>query len=225
MSSQDNRNHSQLFKQREARQGIVYKCVEKAEGEIRGRCYYPEISNYRKSLRPLGLEEQRRKWYLKPTSLTLVVLLLLPPPPRCSAVIQQLAAPLGLVDLLPEWLVPTAVGCWRGCAATAEASSCLVLPPPAPEPVSAKCQGGWTSRRRKIMAFFLFPNFHSDTSLPIGRPNQKPAGKELWDAQLMGSSPQGERKDEDRTDCQQRNTEHCSYTAFFKIAESKREKR
>lgn len=141
------------FSNREnTRQGIIYKCVEKTEGENKGRCYYPEIGNCRKSLQPLQWKEQRGKWYLNPASLTLVALLmlLLTPPGRCS-VGSQLPV---LVDLLLEWLVPAAAGSWHHCAALAEASSCLALLPPLPQPMSAKSY--WLNRVPMLSAAVEF---------------------------------------------------------------------
>lgn len=130
------KKHSQLFKQREYNaRNCLWMCW-KGWGREKGRCYYQEVCNCRKSPKLLGLEKQRGKWCLNPTSLSLVVILLLTPCHHCSA---ELTAPLVLVDLLPEWLVSTTAGCWHHCAPATEAGSCLRLLPPLLEPLSAEC--------------------------------------------------------------------------------------
>ena len=184
------KKHSQLFKQREYNARICLWMCWKGWGREKGRCYYQEVSNYRKSLQLLGLEKQRGKWCLNPTSLSLVVILLLTPCRHCSAVIQELTTPLVLVDLLPEWLVSTTAGCWHHCAPTAEPGSCLRLLRPLLEPLSAKCKVSGDRAKDENHGFLPFANFHSHPflirlALSIGRPNQKPTGKELWDTQCL----------------------------------------
>lgn len=164
----------------------------KGWGREKGRCYYQEVCNCRKSPKLLGLEKQRGKWCLNPTSLSLVVILLLTPCHHCSA---ELTAPLVLVDLLPEWLVSTTAGCWHHCAPATEAGSCLRLLPPLLEPLSAECwvlsaKVSGDRAKEENHGFLSFANFHSRTSLirlalSIGGRNQKPTGKELWGTQFM----------------------------------------
>lgn len=68
VSSHDNRNHSQLFRVSTMQELFIFlfffnKCVEKPQGEERGRCHSPEISNSSKSLQPLGPEDHSGNWY------------------------------------------------------------------------------------------------------------------------------------------------------------------